>query len=85
MVCCRLLLLLLPAACCCCLLPLLLPAAAVAVISAHNVTPQMGQGCNSALEDAALLDQALRSSSYNIKDGLQQFQHKRKPQASLTC
>jgi hypothetical protein len=27
--------------------------------SAHNVTPQLGQGCNSALEDSALLGEAL--------------------------
>lgn len=51
--------------------------------SAHNVTPQMGQGCNSALEDAVLLDKALSSSNYDIRSGLQHFQQQRKPQVSM--
>jgi len=29
----------------------------------HNVTPQLGQGCNSALEDAALLNEALDAAA----------------------
>lgn len=41
------------------------PAAGCVLIgdAAHNVTPQLGQGCNSALEDARMLDQALASAA----------------------
>ncbi|KAF8058421.1 kmo [Scenedesmus sp. PABB004] len=46
----------------------------------HNVTPQMGQGCNSALEDAALLGDALRRADYDTAAALESFQRRRMPQ-----
>jgi 2-polyprenyl-6-methoxyphenol hydroxylase-like FAD-dependent oxidoreductase len=41
------------------------PAAGVVLLgdSAHNVTPQLGQGCNSALEDTAKLSAALGAAA----------------------
>eukprot|EP00775_Hariotina_reticulata_P008371 gene8371-8555_t len=48
--------------------------------AAHNVTPQMGQGCNSALEDCKLLSEALASNSYNIPAALKAYDQSRRPQ-----
>jgi 2-polyprenyl-6-methoxyphenol hydroxylase-like FAD-dependent oxidoreductase len=47
------------------------------------VTPQMGQGCNSALEDCTLLAQALEGAGYDVQAGLAAFEAKRAPQVSL--
>lgn len=40
----------------------------------------MGQGCNSALEDSALLAQALEGAGHDIQAGLAAFEHTRAPQ-----
>eukprot|EP00877_Chromochloris_zofingiensis_P007390 jgi/Chrzof1/2904/Cz12g03130.t1 len=54
--------------------------------AAHNVTPQMGQGCNSALEDIRVLDEMLAQEGQGVNDAegvqrvLQKFQQKRLPQ-----
>jgi FAD-dependent urate hydroxylase len=48
--------------------------------AAHNVTPQMGQGCNSALEDAAALAAALKAEGWQVHKGLQQYNKHRLPQ-----
>lgn len=56
--------------------------------AAHNVTPQMGQGCNSALEDIRVLDEMLAQEGQGVNDAegvqrvLQKFQQKRLPQVS---
>lgn len=46
----------------------------------HNVTPQMGQGCNSALEDGKLLAAALQQSGHDVAAGLSRFEQQRLPQ-----
>lgn len=46
----------------------------------HCVTPQMGQGCNSALEDSVLLAQALEGAGHDIQAGLAAFERTRTPQ-----
>jgi 2-polyprenyl-6-methoxyphenol hydroxylase-like FAD-dependent oxidoreductase len=48
--------------------------------AAHNVTPQMGQGCNSALEDAVLLKAALTGAGWVIPAALQRYDATRRPQ-----
>lgn len=46
----------------------------------HCVTPQMGQGCNSALEDCVLLARALEGADYDVTAGLTAYDKKRAPQ-----
>jgi hypothetical protein len=46
----------------------------------HCVTPQMGQGCNSALEDCHQLAQALQRAGYDTAAGLAAFNATRAPQ-----
>eukprot|EP00879_Flechtneria_rotunda_P010881 GHRR01011371.1.p1 GENE.GHRR01011371.1~~GHRR01011371.1.p1 ORF type:complete len:507 (+),score=143.33 GHRR01011371.1:1002-2522(+) len=48
--------------------------------AAHSVTPQMGQGCNSALEDCRILAKALESSDYDVSLALSHYQQTRTPQ-----
>jgi 2-polyprenyl-6-methoxyphenol hydroxylase-like FAD-dependent oxidoreductase len=40
----------------------------------------MGQGCNSALEDASMLAAALQQSGHDVAAGLARFQKQRMPQ-----
>jgi hypothetical protein len=54
------------------------------LLAGHNVTPQMGQGCNSALEDAGLLAAALQQSGHDVAAGLAKFQKQRMPQVRLS-
>lgn len=46
----------------------------------HSVTPQMGEGCNSALEDCAMLAQAQEGAGYDVRAGLAAFEVRRAPQ-----
>ena len=48
--------------------------------AAHNVTPQMGQGCNSALEDAAMLAAALQQEAWDMHKGLRKYEQQRMPE-----
>jgi 2-polyprenyl-6-methoxyphenol hydroxylase-like FAD-dependent oxidoreductase len=50
--------------------------------AAHNVTPQMGQGCNSALEDAVLLKAAMAEAGWAVPTALQLYDATRRPQVS---
>lgn len=45
--------------------------------AAHATSPQLGQGCNLALEDARVLDGCLRSES-NLSGALARYSHERK-------
>lgn len=52
------------------------------VCQGHCVTPQMGQGCNSALEDCSLLTQCLEAAGHDIQQGLARYEATRAPQVS---
>jgi kynurenine 3-monooxygenase len=49
--------------------------------AAHAVSPSIGQGCNSALEDVAILDQLLDEAADNLAEAIAQFTLRRKPDA----
>ena len=45
--------------------------------AAHSVTPVLGQGCNSSLEDCAILAAALERCGGDIDTALTQYNHER--------
>jgi kynurenine 3-monooxygenase len=47
----------------------------------HSVSPSIGQGCNSALEDIVFFDRLLDEYSDNWKEAIEQFTIRRKPDA----
>ncbi len=49
--------------------------------AAHAVSPSIGQGCNSALEDVMILDNLLDEYSDNWADAIEQFTIRRQPDA----
>ena len=49
--------------------------------AAHAVSPSLGLGCNSALEDAALVDRLLDEYDDNLGDAIAQFTLRRKSDA----
>ena len=49
--------------------------------AAHAVSPSLGQGCNAALEDAAILDALLDEYEDNLAAALPEFTARRLPDA----
>ncbi|MFB2971691.1 FAD-dependent oxidoreductase [Aerosakkonema sp. BLCC-F183] len=49
--------------------------------AAHSVSPSLGQGCNSALEDAVILGRLFDEYSDNLAKVTEQFTMRRKPDA----
>ncbi|KAK9798139.1 hypothetical protein WJX73_006863 [Symbiochloris irregularis] len=48
--------------------------------AAHACTPNMGQGVNTAMEDAVQLAEAIQACRYDVPAGLQRFQDERLPE-----
>lgn len=49
--------------------------------AAHSVSPSLGQGCNSALEDVALFDSLLDECNHSLAEAIEQFTVRRKADA----
>jgi kynurenine 3-monooxygenase len=49
--------------------------------AAHAMSPSLGQGCNSAMEDAAIIDKLLNEYSDNIAVAIAKFSERRKSDA----
>jgi kynurenine 3-monooxygenase len=45
--------------------------------AAHAVSPSLGQGCNSALEDVSIFNRLLDEYADDLKQALEQFTHRR--------
>jgi kynurenine 3-monooxygenase len=49
--------------------------------AAHSVSPSIGQGCNAALEDVAILDELLDEYADDWAEAIAQFTHRRRADA----